>query len=147
VPGARYRPASVTEPQPKSLVLILARELASNSATPMAIIDADGTLVFFNEPAEGIVGQPFAQVGEIPAAEWGARLAFEDFDGNRLLRRAIPPGVAFFEQRPAHQAVQITRADGTKRRLAITAFPLFAKADEFAGAVAIFWEHPRQTGE
>jgi len=125
---------------PKNLVLILARELASNVATPIFIVDADGTLVFYNEPAEAIIGQPFAQVGEIPAAEWGAMLKPEDFEGTKLSRATVPPGVALLEQRPAHQLMQITGLDGRKRRLAITAFPLFAKADEFVGAISIFWE-------
>ncbi len=128
------------EANAKNLVLILARELASNVATPIFIVDADGTLVFYNEPAEAIVGQPFAQVGEIPAADWGAMLKPEDLAGKKLSRRAVPPGLALLEQRPAHQSMRITGLDGQKRRLAITAFPLFAKADEFVGAVSIFWE-------
>jgi len=28
------------------------------------------------------------------------------------------------------------------RAIEVTAFPLFAHADECVGAVAIFWEHP-----
>ena len=36
----------------KSLVLILARELATNLATPIYIADADGDLGYFIEPAE-----------------------------------------------------------------------------------------------
>jgi PAS domain-containing protein len=125
---------------PKNLVLILARELASNVATPIFIVDADGTLVFYNEPAEAIVGQPFAQVGEMSAAEWGAMLKPENLAGEKVSRTAVPPGIALLEKRPAHQSMQITGLDGQKRRLAITAFPLFAKADEFVGAVSIFWE-------
>jgi PAS domain-containing protein len=128
------------EGRQKSLVLILARELAANVATPMFLIDREGTLVFYNEPAEAIVGQPFAQVGEMPVADWGALMRPEDGAGNRISRRDVPPGIAFLEQRPAHQEIFITGADGVRRRIAITAFPLFAKADEFAGAVAIFWE-------
>ena len=125
---------------PKNLVLILARELASNVATPIFIVDATGTLVFYNEPAERIIGRSFAQVGEIAASEWGAMLKPENLAGEKVSRTAVPPGIAFLEQRPAHQKMQITGFDGQKRRLAITAFPLFAKADEFVGAVSIFWE-------
>jgi len=51
-------------------MLILARELATNAATPMFIADADGTLVFYNEPAERILGRSFAAAGEIVASEW-----------------------------------------------------------------------------
>jgi len=127
--------------QQKSVVLILARELAANVATPIFLIDKDGTLVFYNEPEEAIVGQPFAQVGEMPVADWGASMQPEDADGNKLSRRSIPPGVAFLEQRAAHQEIFITGVDGVRRGIEITAFPLFAKADEFAGAICIFWEH------
>jgi PAS domain-containing protein len=132
------------EPKQKSVVLILARELASNIATPMFIVDDEGTLVFYNEPAERIVGAPFAQLGEMPASEWGAMLKPEDLQGNKLSRTKIAPGVALLERRPEHHAIQITGLDGAKRRLSITAYPLFARADEFVGAVAIFWEHDQE---
>ena len=44
----------------KHLVLILAREFASNLATPTLIADAEGTVVYFNEAAEEVVGSSFA---------------------------------------------------------------------------------------
>jgi PAS domain-containing protein len=125
---------------PKNLVLILARELASNVATPIFIVDAEGTLVFYNEPADAIIGRPFSQVGEMSGAEWGAMLRPENLAGEKVSRMSVPPAIALFEQRPAHQKMQITGFDGQKRRLAITAFPLFAKVDEFVGAISIFWE-------
>jgi hypothetical protein len=49
--------------------------------------------------------------------------------------------VAVLERRAAHQTVKATDGTGVERVIDITAFPLFARADEFAGAVAIFWEH------
>ena len=54
----------------KNVVLILARELASNIATPMLVLDEVGTIVFFNEPAERVLGATFASVGEVTAAEY-----------------------------------------------------------------------------
>jgi hypothetical protein len=59
---------------PKDLLLIIARELASNLATPMFLIDATGTLVFYNDAAEQLIGKPFAQLGPIDALEFGAVL-------------------------------------------------------------------------
>ena len=44
---------AVAPGSPKSLPLILARELASNLATPMFLLDADGILVYFNDAAAG----------------------------------------------------------------------------------------------
>jgi hypothetical protein len=35
--------------------------------------------------------------------------------------------------------MRITGVDGVEREVAVTAFPLFAHADEFIGIVAIFW--------
>ena len=47
-----------------SLPLILARELASNLATPMFLLDTRGMLVFYNDAAELVIGKPFAEVGD-----------------------------------------------------------------------------------
>ena len=51
----------------KSLILILAREFASKLATATFISDAAGRLVYYNEPAERILGRTFAEAGEMPA--------------------------------------------------------------------------------
>ena len=39
---------------------------------------------------------------------------------------------------------RITSVDGVERDVAVTAFPLFAHADEFVGIVAIFWRFSRR---
>src|SRR5688500_1421292 len=65
----------------KSVVLILARELASNIATPMLVLDHDGTLVFYNEPAEIVFGARFDEIGETAATVWDARWPVTDVDG------------------------------------------------------------------
>ncbi|MGZ4756440.1 MAG: PAS domain-containing protein, partial [Acidimicrobiia bacterium] len=56
---------------PKSLPLILARELASNLSTAMFLLDSTGTLVFYNDAAEIIIGKPFGELGEVSAADFG----------------------------------------------------------------------------
>ena len=53
----------------KDVVLILARELASNLATPMLVLDHTGALIFFNEAAEVIMGAPFATVAQPRAGD------------------------------------------------------------------------------
>lgn len=52
----------------------------------------------------------------------------------------MPIGMALRKQEPAHRTFRITGLDGVKRTIAVTAFPLFARAAESVGAVAIFWE-------
>ncbi|HEU6444267.1 MAG TPA: PAS domain-containing protein [Gaiellaceae bacterium] len=125
--------------RPKHLVLILAREFASNLATPMLIADADGRLVFFNEAAEEVVGHPFAEVGELPIHEWTTSFEPRTHESEPLPAEERPVGIAFGERRAAHQRFVITSRDGVERQVSVTAFPLFAHADEFVGVVAIFW--------
>ena len=124
----------------KDLVLILTRELATNLATPVFIADAEGNLVFYNEPAERILGRPFAAAGEIGASEWQDLFAVETLDGQPLPLEQMPSGIAFLERRVAHGDLRITALDGTKRELSVTAIPLFKRGQEFLGIVVIFWE-------
>jgi len=126
--------------QQKSLVLILARELASNIATPMFVLDREGTLVYYNEPAEAVAGQPYSSVGEISATEWGESYSPRAADGPPVDPLSLPPRLALLKRRAAHGKLRITLHDGSEREIEITAFPLFAHHDEFVGAVAIFWD-------
>jgi PAS domain-containing protein len=124
----------------KHLVLILAREFASNLATPTLITDERGWLVFYNEAAEQIVGRPFAEVGELPLEEWTSQFSPRTVDSDEPLpleRR--PTGIALRERRAAHERYRITSLDGIDREVAVTAFPLFAHAEELVGTVTIFW--------
>ena len=82
---------------PKSLPLILARELAANLATPMFLLDQGGMMVFYNDAAAMLLGKSFAELGEIPSGEFGAALQLATRDGEPVLRRESPAGVAFFQ--------------------------------------------------
>jgi PAS domain-containing protein len=123
----------------KHLVLILAREFASNLATPTLIADADGRLVFYNEAAESVIGRPFAESGEVPLDEWTASFSPRTPDSEPIPAEERPARIALDQRRPAHERFRITSTDGIDRDVAVTAFPLFAHADEFVGIVAIFW--------
>jgi PAS domain-containing protein len=129
----------VTKQRQKHLVLILAREFASNLAQPTMIVDDEGMLVFFNEAAEEIFQQTFVETGELPFDEWSARFDPRTPDGELLPLERRPTGIALHERRAAHERIRITSVDGVEREVASTAFPLFAHADEFVGTMAIFW--------
>jgi PAS domain-containing protein len=123
----------------KHLVLILAREFASNLATPAVIADDEGRLVFYNEAAEAVVGTTFSELGELPLEDWTARFEARTIESEPLPFEQRPPGIAFRERRAAHERYRITSVDGVSRDIGVTAFPLFAHADEFVGIVVIFW--------
>ena len=130
---------------PKSLPLILARELAANLATPMFLMDAGGMLVFYNDAAALLLGKPFAALGEIPSGEFGASLQLSTPEGELLLRRESPSGVAYFQRRPSHQTVMATAYDGIRRNYEVTAYPLLGATGEMHGVLAVFWDvKPRE---
>jgi PAS domain S-box-containing protein len=128
----------------KSLPLILAREFASNLATPLAIFDENGTFVFFNEPAERIIGQTPAELGNLLEQEWRARFSAERLDGTPVADEDQPTAVARRERRPAHETLVYKMLDGRQRTLSVTAIPLLGREDELVGVVSVFWEQPNE---
>jgi PAS domain S-box-containing protein len=129
----------------KSLVLILAREFASQLAMPMFIVDAQGDLVFWNEPAERILGRSFAEAGEMSGDELAETFQVADLSGELLEVEKRQVGIALRERRPTHATNRIRSADGVWRTISVTAFPLLTGGDEFGGAVAMFWEAPEES--
>ena len=130
----------------KSLILILAREFASKLATATFISDAAGRLVYYNEPAERILGRTFAEAGEMPAEEWPELFHVRFKDGRPMPLEQMPEGIAHLERRAAHDNYRITGLDGRERELSVTAFPLFARANDFVGTVIFFWEESEADG-
>jgi PAS domain-containing protein len=124
----------------KNVVLILARELASNIATPMLVLDEVGTIVFFNEPAEKILGARFASVGEVPAQDYDSKWATTDPDGNELSLLRGPMARVVSDHTPAHRVIRVRGLDGVWHLIETTVYPLFVSASHFVGAVGVFWE-------
>jgi PAS domain-containing protein len=122
--------------------LILTRQLASQLAMPVFIVDVHGTLVFYNEAAEGILGRRFEETGAMAAIEWAEAFTPRDETGRPLAPESLPLMIAVRERRPAHTHFHIHGLDAVDRRIEVTAFPLIGHADRPVGAVAIFWEAP-----
>jgi PAS domain-containing protein len=129
----------VSATQQKQLVLILARAFASNLSTPALLADARGYLVFYNEAAELTIGKRFSEIGEIDLEEWLDPFAPRDSTGELLPREHRPTWIALKDRRPAHLRYTVTSADGVDREIEVSAFPLFAHAEEFVGAIVLFW--------
>lgn len=126
--------------QNRPLPLILARELASNVATPFLVLDADGTLIFFNDRAEQIIGSTPAEMGELTEEEWRARLSVTRPDGTPVPSEETPSAIARRERRPCLDTLVYTRDDGHSMTLVVMAVPLLAHADDLAGVFLVFWE-------
>ena len=120
--------------------LILARRLAEALSHPVWIADAVGNLVFYNEPAEGILGVRFGEAGEMPASALSERFVTEDLDGSEMPANELPLVVALTEWIPAHRPMRIRSFDGVWRTIGVTAIPLVGAGERRVGALATFWE-------
>src|SRR6185503_20220600 len=100
--------------------LILTRQLASQLAMPVFLVDHDGTLVFYNEAAEAVLGRRFEETGSMPANEWAERFAPRDPGGRPLPADALPLTIAIRQGRPAHSEFFIRGLDGVDRLIEAT---------------------------
>lgn len=125
---------------PKPIQIILARQLASSLDMPILLVDTVGTLIYYNEPAELILGQHFDETGEMPADEWGKLFAVEDDMRNPIPQENRPMTIALTERRPISRAVWMRCGDQEWRYLNITVYPLIGEGGQFLGAQMIFWE-------
>ncbi|HUP97819.1 MAG TPA: PAS domain-containing protein [Usitatibacter sp.] len=125
---------------PKPIQLILARQLASALAMPILIVDTHGTLIYYNEPAEVILGQRFEETGEIAADTWSTLFALVDEARNPIAQEDRPTMLALSERRPFSRTVWMQCGNREWRHVSITAFPLIGEAAQFLGAQMVFWE-------
>jgi len=122
-----------------AIELILMRQLASHLVMPIFVVDPEGNLLFYNEPAERLLGRRFDEAGPMPLAEWSTGFTQRDEAGATVRAEDLPLAVALREHRPAHRTLWITGDDGVARHLGITALPLEGAGGRHLGAVAFFW--------
>lgn len=121
--------------------LILLKQWATHIATPVWIMDVAGNLVFYNEPAEGLLGKRFDEAGELHADELADLFATTGLDGELLANKDLPVVVALTEHHPAHGELRIQTLDtGEWRQIKITAIPVEGQGGRHLGAFALFWE-------
>jgi PAS domain-containing protein len=122
---------------------ILVRQLAGYLSVPVLIVDPTETVIFYNEPAERILGIRFDETGPV-SPETADRLV-ELSDDPAIAAEGVvrPMLVALRERRPAHARRWVRiREDDRRFQIEITAFPLIGQDDTLLGAVVMFWRHP-----
>jgi PAS domain-containing protein len=124
----------------KPIQIILARQLASSLAMPILIVDTDGTLIYYNEPAEAILNQRFEETGEISADTWSTLFALADEERVPIPQQDRPTMMALSERRPFSRTVWMQCGHRDWKHMNITAFPLIGEGRQFLGAQMIFWE-------
>ncbi len=124
----------------QEIEVILSRQLAEYLELPIFIVDPAGALLYYNAPAESVLGTRYAETGPMPASEWSTIFTPVDQKGQAIKPEDLPLMIAIIKQHPAHSSFWIQGMDETMRQIEVTAFPLIAQANRFLGAIAIFWE-------
>ena len=120
--------------------VILTRMLASYLATPMLVIDPQGTLLYFNEAAEALLGKRFEETGEVPAYQWHTILSATNRHGVPLSAEQLPLMETLTTRLPAFGNFWIRKSGDEQRHVEAMALPLIGAGDGELGAVVILWE-------
>jgi hypothetical protein len=120
--------------------IILTRQLAGYLSVPLFLVDPKGNLLFYNEPAEVVLGRRFDETGAMPAKEWSSVFTPVDDRGQAMPPDDLPLMIALTKRRPAYARFSIKGLNGVARQVEVTAIPILGLEGEFLGAAAIFWE-------
>lgn len=133
---------------PAQTEVVLLRQLASYLVTPLFLADPTGTLVFYNEAAETLLGRSFDEAGEMRMEEWSSLFPVSDEHGSTPAHGTLPLIVALREQQPVSRIIRISRPGRPASALQVLAFPLVGEGRKCLGAVALTWriDEPSGTG-
>lgn len=121
--------------------MILSRQLADSLSVPVFLVDPDGNLLFYNQPAEGVLGKKFEDTGPMPVGDWGTSFFPHEEDGTLIPPEGLPLVQTINTQIPAHRTFWIKSLKGNSTKISVTALPIIGRSGKFRGAMAIFWDN------
>jgi len=127
-----------------AIEIILNRQLAECLAIPVFITDTTGNLLFYNEPAEEILGKRYEDTGEMPVEQWSTVFKSKDDNGESLPPEELPLVKTLNNHLPYFKTFWIESLQGKAERISVTSYPIIGRAGTFLGAVAIFWKPTEQ---
>jgi PAS domain-containing protein len=119
--------------------IILTRQLADCLSIPVFITDTIGNLIFYNEPAEALLGLRFEETGEMPVDLWATLFTPMDELSNVIPPEDLPLVKTLKNVHPYHKTFWIKSLQGTKEKISVTSYPIISREKKFVGAMAIFW--------
>jgi PAS domain-containing protein len=120
--------------------IILSRQLADCLSIPVFITDPTGNLIFYNRPAEEVLGKSFEETGEMPVDEWSVIFKPIDEFQQEILPQNLPLVKTLHDYLPYHKSFWIKSLNGNLEKIALTSYPIINSEKTFLGAVAIFWK-------
>lgn len=122
------------------LELILARQFGDSLNMPVFLVDTEGNLLFYNEPAEEILGLRFSETGGMRLEEWATIFRPLDKEGNSLKPEDLPLVKTLTNRVPASGSFYIDSLKGERYLISVTAVPVIGRANRYSGAMAMFWK-------
>ena len=120
--------------------MILSRQFADGLSIPVFLIDPEGNLLFYNEPAEDLLGKRFEETGAMPVEVWSTMFKPVDEEGTPIPPPKLPLVKTLTNQQPHHGIIWIESLKGEKNRISVAAIPIIGRPNRFLGAMAIFWK-------
>jgi len=124
--------------------IILNRQLADCLSIPVFITDTSGNLIFYNEPAEVILGSRYDDTGEMPVEVWSTIFKPMDEYKNPMPPEDLPLVKTLKDCYPYHKSFWIESLQGKLENISVTSYPIIARTGKFLGAVAIFWNAKKE---
>lgn len=119
--------------------IILTRQWADSLSIPVFLTDPEGNLIFYNAPAEEILGRRFEDTGAMSVSEWSTIFTPKNEDGSPMDSEKLPLVRTLTTQKPAQGAFWIDSLNGDRHFINVTSFPIIGMSQGYLGAVAIFW--------
>ncbi len=85
--------------------IILSRQLADCLSMSTFLVDTLGNLIFYNEPAEELLGLRFEETGSMPVERWSTIFKPKDESGNPLAPEDLPLVQTLANQKPCPWAI------------------------------------------
>jgi PAS domain-containing protein len=120
--------------------MILIRQLAGYLGVPLFLVDPKGDLLFYNQPAEAILGRRFEETGAMPATALTSTFTPVDEQGQPMSPEELPLMMALSKRRPVYKRLHLHGLDGVRRHLEVVSIPLVGLQGEFLGAASLYWE-------
>jgi PAS domain-containing protein len=131
-------PLFPSSPIQREIEVILARQLTGYLALPVIIMDSSYVVVYYNEPAERILGRRFDEGGAPPLANWTSVFEFTNEAGQPMPAEQIPVASAIRERRITHARFWLRGNDGARHHVEGIGIPLIGNAGRFLGAISVF---------
>ena len=110
-------------------------------AALVVVVDTAGTLIFYNEPAERILGVRFEETGRIDREEAERLIELSEDPSDAPDDTGRPLLTAIQQRRPLHtRRWLLRRSDRVRLHVELTAFPIIDQEERVLGAMAMFWE-------